>query len=378
MKILFITHDTTRSGAPLVLLYFIKWLKEHHSQIKINLLALKGGELDGEFMEQVDCFYRLSDYKKEELTFIKDAKKRTLKKIGLYKERPHPKEVLLKKLAFENFDLIYANTVVSIPIAVKLKTINTNLKVVAHIHELDMVIKLLLPNLERYADKIDGFVSASNLVKNNLVNEYQISSEKIKTVYEFSRMNFPQNTTTSEDHFIVCGSGKGGWRKGSDLFIQVANYIKSNYPQHKIKFKWIGGNPPWENLLLKNDIVKSGLNEIVNFLGNLNDPGEVFFEMDIFLMTSREDPFPLVCIEAGMLGKPIIGFKGATGTEEVLPEMKENFVPYLSIESMAEKIVCYYEDKQLLQRDGEYFKAIFSNFTPDKICPLLYDHLKQI
>lgn len=60
-------------------------------------------------------------------------------------------------------------------------------------------------------------------------------------------------------------------------------------------------------------------------------------------MTSREDPFPLVSIEVGLLGKPIISFEKAVGTNEILQDAGGFIVPYLSIEDMAQKALLYYQ-----------------------------------
>jgi len=368
----------SRSGAPIVLLHFLRWLRKNQPETILTLLSLKEGELKEEFEGEVDNFYLLSEFKKEELTFLKEVKKKFLKKIGRYSQKSHPKDVFLKKLAFQDFDLVYANTIVSIPTAINLKSINENLMVVAHIHELNSAIKILLPNLGEYLNDIDGFISASNLVKNNLVNKYQVPFERIKTIYEFSEVRLFPDFLKNKEYFIVGGAGKGGWRKGTDLFIHVAKYIKSYYPEYKIKFQWIGKNSVWEDVMFRNDLEKANLEEIVNFLGEIEIPDKKFADFDVFLMTSREDPFPLVCIETGMLGKPIIGFKGVTGTEEVLLNHKDNFVSYLNIEQMAKKIVYYYDNRNILKKDSKSFESIFSNYTPAKICPMLYKHLRQI
>jgi glycosyltransferase involved in cell wall biosynthesis len=60
---------------------------------------------------------------------------------------------------------------------------------------------------------------------------------------------------------------------------------------------------------------------------------------DVFVLTSREDPYPLVCLEAAALEKPIVCFAGAGG----MPEFVENdcgfVVPYLDIAAMGDHVV---------------------------------------
>lgn len=49
MKILFINHSCSRTGAPLVLLYFIQWLKEKHPEVQFDILSLGAGPLERDF-----------------------------------------------------------------------------------------------------------------------------------------------------------------------------------------------------------------------------------------------------------------------------------------------------------------------------------------
>ena len=56
-------------------------------------------------------------------------------------------------------------------------------------------------------------------------------------------------------------------------------------------------------------------------------------------MCSREDPFPLVNIEAGIFGTPIIGFADSGGTEELLKDEAGILVPYGDYRAMAKNII---------------------------------------
>ena len=122
-----------------------------------------------------------------------------------------------------------------------------------------------------------------------------------------------------------------------------------------------------------NDIEKLGLQNTVRFIGEVDNPSSYYNDFDVFAMTSREDPFPLVCIEVGMLGKPIVSFDKAVGTNEVISEAGGFIVPYLDIETMAEKIMNYYNNPELVKSHGELNEKAFSQFTPELICPQLFD-----
>ena len=55
-------------------------------------------------------------------------------------------------------------------------------------------------------------------------------------------------------------------------------------------------------------------------------------------MTSREDPFPLVNLEAMSNGVPVICFKDSGGSEELVDSSSGFVVPYGDTEKMAQKV----------------------------------------
>ena len=95
-------------------------------------------------------------------------------------------------------------------------------------------------------------------------------------------------------------------------------------------------------------------------------------------MISREDPFPLVCIEVGMLGKPIITFDQATGTSEIIKDKGGTIVPYLDIPELTNAIVSYIEDEKKLKAHGSFNKDAFQQFSPENICPQIWEVITSL
>ncbi|WP_271425217.1 glycosyltransferase [Aequorivita sinensis] len=371
MKILFITHDTTRTGAPMVLLHFLRWLKEHQPQVDVDVLALRGGNMEGEFQENCSNYYNYSlETKTNSLSIIQ----RILKKLYIYKQK-NTKDVFLSSLAKNGYDVIYANTVVAIPIGASISKASRRSKLFAHIHELQVVIRQLLPDFKKFLPAIDSIIVPSEIVKINLVNSWGASQENITVVYECAEadtIKLIKKDAKSKQKFVVGASGMVHWRKGYDLFLLVASNIHLRYPDADILFQWVGKLPKNISHIIDEDIRKLNLQESVNFIGEVSNPKTYFNDFDIFLMTSREDPFPLVCIEVGLLGKPIISFEQATGTNEVILKGGGFVVPYLDIEAMANRVMEYYNSANLVEEHGAINIREFSNFTPEEICPKLY------
>src|SRR5207302_5708906 len=65
---------------------------------------------------------------------------------------------------------------------------------------------------------------------------------------------------------------------------------------------------------------------------------------DVFLLPSREDPFPLVCLEAADCGLPVICFADAGGMPDFVGNERGATVPYLDVEHMAAELVSLLRD----------------------------------
>lgn len=374
MKILFLSHESSRTGAPIVLLEFIKWLREHQPQVICDLVSLKSGELSDDFEVAVGYFKNLKIESPEELSLVQHVIKRFQKRLGVYKPKSNNKELLIEELELRGFDVIYANTVLSLDLATQLKKRNSKAKLFCHIHELNTIIKLKVPHFKEYIASVDKWIAVSNLVKKNLVSNYAISPILIETVPEFTNpISLKPDLLRVKTDFLVGGCGTVHWRKGSDLFIQIARIVKHNYPKLPIKFIWVGEIDEEQKVIIDADIQKCELAETLKFVGSTRNPNFYFKQMDLFLLTSREDPFPLVAIEAGKMGKPIIAFDKASGTTEVLTDTSGSVVNYLDIDAMVEQIVFYYKNRGVLEDHGKNAKMIFDQFVPDIICPQLYN-----
>ncbi|WP_417857398.1 glycosyltransferase [Xanthomarina gelatinilytica] len=375
MKILFITHDTSRTGAPMVLLHFLKWLKENKTGVVMDVLALQEGGMQQEFINVSHSFFDYRDLtKKEELTFFQ----RISLRINLLK-KASKEDFLIRDLAQKNYDFVYANTIVSLPIGREIVKLSSKALLIAHIHELDTVIKQQLPSIEDYLPFTHKVIVPSKLVADSLNENWNFPSEIINTVYECAHnLETAIHPVVSKPSFTIGASGFVHWRKGYDIFIQLARYIVKNYKAANIYFVWVGRINKDTKYIIDEDLRKLGIKDRVNFIGEVANPTANYSEFDVFVMTSREDPFPLVCIEVGQLGKPIISFDQATGTNEILSFTGGGFiVPYLDVEAMAEKVMLYYHDPNLKDTHGAINKEEFSKFTPAIICPQIFSIIEE-
>ena len=90
----------------------------------------------------------------------------------------------------------------------------------------------------------------------------------------------------------------------------------------------------------------------VRFLGKVGNPLDYFAAADVFALTSREEAFGLVCLEAASTGCPIVCFDRSGGAKEFVGDDAGFIIPYLDVGKMAEKITALISDPKLRKELG--------------------------
>jgi glycosyltransferase involved in cell wall biosynthesis len=94
--------------------------------------------------------------------------------------------------------------------------------------------------------------------------------------------------------------------------------------------------------------MENGLINHITFLGVRENVFDYLQAGDVFYLPSREDPFPLVCLEAAQCGIPVICFEDAGG----MPGFVENdagfVIPFEDVDAAADKILFLYQNPSVL------------------------------
>src|SRR5690606_32807144 len=102
--------------------------------------------------------------------------------------------------------------------------------------------------------------------------------------------------------------GSVGHRKGTDLWLQVAALVQECESVPETTFVWIGDLP--------DDFAPDSFPG-VEFTGPLANPYPLIAEFDVLTLPSRDDPFPLVVLEAMLLGTPVVAFDVGSVRDQV-------------------------------------------------------------
>lgn len=380
-KVVFISHSAERSGAPILLLHLLRWLKKE-DELDFIILLEQGGELEHEFHEIAETLLwnlpnsqDIWQYRWERIT----------KKV-----QKHQRGVLNRVKGYAP-TAIYGNTIVSVPLGIKLKEL-TGCPFICHVHELSVVIDEFFgeENFTKLARDADFFIAGSKAVAENLHRSHLIPLQKISEVYEFIptqtlpdvsaiRQTLRTQLAIADDTFVVTGSGPLDWRKAPDLFIQVANHVH-RATTRRIKFVWIGGKlKSVDGRRVKHDLSQSGAGSYIDFVGSKPNFDDYLCATDLFLLTSREDPFPLACIQAAALGKPLVCFADTGGMPEFVEQDCGIVVPYLRPDLMAEAVLKLCQNTDLYKECGANAKLkAQQRHTVDLAGPLITRLIEQV
>jgi glycosyltransferase involved in cell wall biosynthesis len=108
---------------------------------------------------------------------------------------------------------------------------------------------------------------------------------------------------------------------------------------------------------LQDDIKKANLENKIKFLPPSSEMTCFYQSLDIFLLTSREDPYPLVVLEAANASVPVICFKNAGGSPEFIEKSNGGIcVDYLDLEAMGNAVIHYYNNNSEREKAGSNAK----------------------
>lgn len=160
-----------------------------------------------------------------------------------------------------------------------------------------------------------------------------------------------------DDALVVLGGGAIQFRKGVDLFLSCAASVAALAPKRPVRFVWIGhGYDPANDVnyssYLREQIVRSGLGETVAMVDEVADLEPAYAAAGVFFLSSRLDPFPNVTIDAALRGLPIVCFEGGSGIAALLAadsKLRKCVVPYLDAHAAARVIaeLADNEDKRI-------------------------------
>ena len=360
--VLLVTHEISRTGAPILVLNLAGCLRPRYNVI---ILALRDGALENEFLAGSDLLIGPLSEKQRSSHFL----------TALFREMAARTPL---KFAIVN----------SIGSGITLSALWENDIATVHlIHEFSSYIR------PRGQFRSSAFYSSERIFPAEIVRES--ARQELPERASFGLVlpqgicfppSRPEPGERERIHFdlrpagwpagtvVILGAGAVTLRKGVDLFIACARRVAEMAPKTKFRFVWIGEGLEREpdakySLYLADQIQRSGLNGIAVILKAVPDMEGAYLESDVLFLSSRLDPLPLVSLDAIRHAKPVVCFKAATGIAEYLtqdPLAAFGIVPFLDIEAAAGRIYRLIEDAELRLQAGQASKRLSGQFRLDR------------
>ncbi|WP_019986428.1 glycosyltransferase family 4 protein [Rudanella lutea] len=368
MNLLLIGHDANRAGAQLVLLQLMRLLRAQN--VTMRLLLGEGGPLLADYQ----ALAPVTIWPAEPAHVVGPVADKVLGKLGVWESRYRKQQAtrqatLRQELNLDGVDLVLVNTVTSARWFGQLN-LSPKVPVVTFVHELAMSVQMYTrPDELRYLlDRTTHMLAVSKATANYYMEAHGFDPARITLFTLIDTPRLVQNVDRAReadgaglvrqlgippDAILVGGCGNAEWRKGNDLFVLLARLVANMAPAAPIYFVWVGvpKGPYRDELWL--DVQKAWLTERVHFLEPTPDVLMYMSRFNMFALTSREDPYPLVVLEAGLCEVPVICFAGAGGSPELVETDAGVIVPYLHVDAMARAIVTLAEAPEQARQLGQ-------------------------
>ncbi len=350
-RLLTVVHETTLTGAPMNLLHFVSWVTAN-TDVEVHTLVLRDGPLRHRFEQVSDVTVLDPSTLNSLLAAVQEGlvhlgSRRGWKAVAAARFRPQLRHLV-------GFDVAYFNSVTSIGVQPYLPPARA---VVSHVHELDVALKAWRPSsdYELFRTVPDRWLAASGAVRDLLAGDIGIDPDRVSLHYEFidtapivgrdvslrTTERFRRECGIPAEAAVVMSAGTVDWRKGPDLFVQLAAEVRRR-TREPVHFVWVGGDLTGMDMHRLRSDVERAATDHVHFVGVKPDPIPWFEMADVFVLTSREDPFPLVCLEHAVMEHPIVTYRNG-GMVELLeaagPEAAAGIVDHLDVGAMADRVI---------------------------------------
>lgn len=382
---LFVGHGADRTGPPVLLANFQRWLAAH-TTLDFATLLTRGGPL-------------LDDYRRWGPVRVLDPRWTAprIAQQGLARAgRPGAARRLRdardrRHLAgWDRAGLVYVNT--ASPATLRpLALLPPGVPVVLHVHELEVALRYQLDDADRalVRDRPTHWIAASQAVADNLTSNHGVAADRISVHHEFvepvepvrgaERDRLRRAAGIDPEAFVVVGSGMTEWRKGPDLLVGVTAELRRR-TDRPISVLWVGGateGPTWWPL--DHEAHHRGVADVVRFLGTQDEPGTWLRLGDAFALTSREDAFPLAALEAASAGLPVVTFDTGGTTELVAAAGAGEVVPYPDLGAMADVLARWADDEAQRRREATTLAAhVRAHHLTEVAAPVLHAALRDL
>ena len=211
---------------------------------------------------------------------------------------------------------------------------------------------------ERYVDKL---IVVSHALKKKLLVNHNIPEEKIQTIYNAIDLQeyrpdafngfsgkIRNEFGIRDTEFMICAIGRMVWQKGFEFFVKALPQIVHEVP--KVRCLFVGDGPLRRSLQALTHSLN--VDDRVIFTGFRSDIKNFLSALDILVVPSILEGFPMITLEAMASGKPIVATRIEGITEQIMDGRDGILVPAQNHDVIAATVLQLIKDEQLRRRLG--------------------------
>ncbi|MDP4552606.1 glycosyltransferase family 4 protein [Alkalihalobacillus macyae] len=244
---------------------------------------------------------------------------------------------LCREVKRHEIDVVHANSLRMVFYAIGIKMMTRKkLKIIYTKHNITFIEKHSQKLLAKLLNSsVDRTITVSDHERKSLL-QMGVEPSKVTTIHNGVDLNhFPyQKKVCNKTVFHIGILGRLSEEKNHKLFIEIAKSLKK---VPNLKFYIAGDGPEFgriEDMIKHHDLTNN-----VKMLGAVLTPEKFITDMDVLLLTSHREVFPMVLLEAMAIGTPVISIDTG-GVSEAVDNNKTGFlVSSYSVDAFVNKIM---------------------------------------
>ena len=332
-RILFVTHEFSISGAPLILVPVVDFFKR--KGFYVSVLSYADGPLRNFYEKNGINTFVLNDICNNQVQFIRIA---------------------------SNYGLLFANTVAAYAAIYLAKGM---CKTIWWIHESQEAEQWYtkvrsnngIPAILDVMKEAETIYTVSDYSK-SVVSKYNDNVKILKYGIEdlYNRVKIP---ISDKKRTVFSMIGIVQPRKAHDVFIKAVSELPKEY-QDKILVNLVGSYDSDWAMDLKEKSKKLS-NVIWHGLLLYEDKYKIYRETDVVVCVSQDDPEPIVVTEGMMWAKPCL-ISNNVGQKNVISDGYNGFIVETNnVESLKNKVMDIIDNREKLQEIGARSREIYQN-----------------
>lgn len=377
MTILFVTHYSGFYGANRSLHTLMLLLRKKYGIQPIVLLPCEGPMCAQ--LREAGIHYKVSHYywwvndNKGIFQWLLNKRKqiinygRVTKMCALFKD--------------EKIDLIYTNS-----ICVNIGVLMARRIRIPHLWQYREALESLnfkLSLSKRLSSKIwsDDATKEYILISDYMMDYYRPYLPNDRMVRIYNGVDLPEGVEEREKNAIkgrlkVACSGIISLQKNQLELLQAQVLLRQRGIEVETYF--LGSNKPDYLALLQQYVNGNQIDDLVHFVGHTDDVFGVLKEMNLGVVTARDEAFGRVTVEYKLMHMPVV-VSDSGANPELLDEGETGKIYHLgNIGQLADYIEEYVKNPELLQKQGDAAaKEAREKFSAEKNAELIYEQIKK-